>query len=170
MLRLLFAAAAALFLLSPADARVVERQEYGNWVYEYNVSRNITSCVASRYYSNAQFSVRLYDERMDVVFFRDDFRWAWDSRLGTARIDVGGRSYRLNAGTARRADATRPTSQALYLDVRSGDYRAFFQAVQRARNLTITVPNGKAYPVDLTGSSRALSAALRCWERRNTGR
>lgn len=153
----------------PAGARVLESNKYGNWTYEYFSGSRVTACVASRYYSNAQFSVRLYGDRMDVVFYRDDFRFRWDARLGTAVVRVRGRNYRLSAETPARGGSAAPRASVLYLSVPSGRYRAFFNDLKRARALDIALWNNKSYPVDLTGSSRALDAALRCWDRRRTG-
>ncbi|MEM8742315.1 MAG: hypothetical protein AAGE13_12590 [Pseudomonadota bacterium] len=172
MIRLCLAVLAAAVLsihAMPAGARVVESRQFGNWLYEYNVSRTVTSCVASRYYSNAQFSVRLYGNRMDVVFYRSDFRFRWDARQGTSVIRVRGNTYRLASSTPRRGNATAPRASVLYLTVPGGRYRAFYDDLKRARNLQITLWNNAKYTVDLTGSSRALSAALSCWERNRTG-
>lgn len=171
MSRIFLAVLAALVLghlaPSPAAARVVERREYGNWVYEYNVSNQVASCVASRYYSNAQFSVRLYGDMMDVLFWRNDFRWPWDRAMGDAVVTVSGNRYRLEASTPRRGDGAR--SALLILNLRPRDYGAFFRDLQRARKLRIDLWNGKAYPVDLTGSRRAMDTAWDCWRRRDTG-
>lgn len=169
MTRIALAAIAALTLAVSADARVVEKRQYGNWLYEYNLSDNVTSCVASRYYSNAQFSVRFYGDRMDVVFWRDDFAWPWDDTLGTAAIRVSGRTYRMRAGTAPRDGSGQRATGTMYLSVPQDKYDDFFFAVKRARRLDIELWNGTSYPVDLTGSSRSLDAALDCWSRRRTG-
>ncbi|MEM9047883.1 MAG: hypothetical protein AAGC92_04110 [Pseudomonadota bacterium] len=170
MIRFVMAAAAACLLAvsaAPSNARVVESRQFGNWLYEYNVSRSITSCVASRYYANAQFSVRFYGDRMDVVFFRQDFRFRWNARLGTSIIRVRGNTYRLASGTAARGST--PLASALYMSVPGDRYRGFFTDLKRARTLQVTLWNNDSYAVDLTGSSRALDAALRCWERNRTG-
>lgn len=169
MTKLIAALLAAVLVAGSAAARVIERREYGNWTYEYFVSNNVTSCIASRYYSNAQFSVRFYGNTMDVIFWRNDFAWPWERNLGTAVIRVSGRTYRLRAGTGSRDGSRDRSTGTLYLAVREGDYRDFFYAVKRARNLQIDLWNDMSYPVDLTGSSRALDAALNCWERRRTG-
>lgn len=169
-MRMILIAALAVFTFAGwGAAATIEKRKYGNWEYSYTSSGKFRSCNASRVYSNAIFRVRLQGERMEVLFLRDDFRFRWDERLGRAKIRIRGKSYTLSANSPRRGRSEARRSKAVFLNPRSGDVRKLFNDMRRANNLKVVLWNGKSYPVDLKGSSRALKAALTCWERRRTG-
>ncbi|RMF41686.1 MAG: hypothetical protein D6754_00430 [Alphaproteobacteria bacterium] len=169
MIRIALAALALMLVATTGSARTLESRKYGTWLYEYVAFSGWRACQASRNYSNATFRIRFVNNRMDVIFRRNDFRYRWNARVGTSRIRVGGRTYRLATVTPRRSGSRYARSRTLIMTVRDRDYRSFFNAVKRARNLRVTVPGGRTFPVDLRGSARALNRALRCWQTRRTG-
>jgi hypothetical protein len=163
------AALAALLLCSPAAARIVEQRQYGSWDYEREETGSGGWCAASRYYSNAWFSLRFRGGRTELLFWRDDFSFPWNRTLGTATLRISGRTYRAAAVSAPREAAAHDRTATIHLDLPAGRLADFLRDLRQAGGLRIELWTGKAYPVDLNGSARSLDAALACRSRHSSG-
>ena len=144
-----------------------------SWREEYLAARKageISICAAYVTYTNASFMTRIFGEKLDFMFRRDDFTLPYDKALGVVSFSFRDIDFVLAAITFPRAEKdVLNTTSLLNLIPKKEDYAQLFDALRQNSRFTIEFPNGDSYPVTLQGSSRALNAASRCWENEQTG-
>lgn len=144
-----------------------------SWTSRYLKADNageLSVCIASVIYSDANFSVRLHGDNLDFIFGRDDFTLPYDKALGEVVLNIDGQEYLLFAITLKRdANSRFETSQTMFLYPSKNDVAPLFNALRYGDAARIVFPTGKFYNLGLRGSNKALAAASNCWSRNSTG-
>lgn len=131
---------------------------------------DLSVCTAGVDYQNAWFTIRLYDERIDFLLYRNDFTLPYESELGALLFEVDGNPFRLVARTfPRRPDDAINTAQLMQILPNNDDVVDLLRLLQAGTSFQIIFPNGDYYNTSLRGSRAAIDAALICWERNHTG-
>lgn len=148
-------------------------QQGPRWTSNYlkaEKADELSVCIAIVAYTNASFMARLYGERIDFLYRRNDFTLPFDQVLGFVTFVIDGQVYRVSASTfAKSASDLNRTAQVMQLIPREDENAALFSALRYGTSFEVIFPNGDAYPVTLSGSSDALAAASNCWDRNFTG-
>lgn len=148
-------------------------QQEPRWTSSYleaEKAGQLSVCIAIIAYGNASFMVRLYEERMDFLYRRDDFTLPYDKFLGLVAFVVDGQNYQLAASTfSKSVNDFADSAQLMQLIPNEDETAALFAALRYGTLFDIVFPNNDRYSVSLRGSSNALAAASNCWDRNSTG-
>ena len=166
---MLFRPAAAIFmaLAAPCPASAWDFN-----IVEGDSAGEVTACISTQRYKNAWFTVRVYAERMDFLYHRNDFTLPYDTQLGVVAMVFpdSESTYMLLANTLpRTSDDSMPTASTIYFDAKKSDYSGIFSSLKNEAEMGLVFPNGDIYSFDLDGSARALNVVSECWKRIPTG-
>lgn len=156
-----------------ASPTLLSAQQRPSWTSDYlkaEKADQLSVCIAIVAYSNASFMVRLYQERLDFLYRRNDFTLPYGEVLGIASFVIDGQIYQTIASTfSRGANDTASTAQVMQLIPNEDEVANLFSALRYGSSFHVVFPNGDSYGVSLAGSSNALAAASNCWDRNPTG-
>lgn len=153
-----FAAAAAAIAPDAASGGTVESSKFGIWTYEHFVG-DIEWCgVATTWPDDTMvLTIRLRRSGLDFFFFNDEWNLTSGRRMGDTVFVFGSRRFHADTETLDSDQAIFGTFQDRISN--------FVTQFKRARNMRIHFPTDQSIDVSLKGSSRAMDAALQCWER-----
>lgn len=150
---------AAAFAPSTAEAKVVEKRQFGLWEYQHFIGDRLEWCgVKTNWPDNKMvLTVRMQRNRLDYFFYNRDWNLRKRRKMGDTVFVFGGREYYARTETL-------DSNRALFgtFDTRISDFVRRFKAARRMR---IEFPTNQSIGVNLKGSSRAINAAIRCWDR-----
>ena len=141
------------------DARVVQKRQFGLWEFQHFVGDRLEWCGVKTNWpdDNMVLTIRLLSNRLDYFFYNRDWNLRRQRKMGDT-IFVFGRSE-FYARTE-----TLDSNRALFgtFDTRLSNFVRRFKG---ARKMRIEFPTDQSIGVNLRGSSRAMDAAVRCWNR-----
>lgn len=140
------------------------------WKFEYIDGAELKSCAATKNYNNAFFTVRLYEESIDIVLHHNDFSLPLQQTLGVIKLEFDDKiifGISTSADTVTRHGSS--TTSVIYVSFHEDEYALLFDALRNSKSLKIIYPSNDIYSVDLSGSARALNQASSCWSKAKTG-
>lgn len=154
-----FAAMFAAFAPKSAEARVVETRTFGLWEYQHFIG-DIEWCGVKTNWPNDSMvlTIRLRRDALDFFFYNQDWNLTTHRRMGDTIFVFGRSEFYADTETLDSNRAVFGTFRT-----RIGDFVARFKG---ARNMKLEFPTNQSLNVNLRGSSRAMDAAVSCWNRR----
>lgn len=157
-----FVMAGVFAALAPtsAESRVVENRKYGLWEYQHFVGNRLEWCGVKTNWPNNKMvlTIRLLENRLDYFFYNRDWNLRKRRKMGATVFRFG------NRGSFSARTETLDSNNALFgtFDARISRFVKSFKA---ARRMKISFPTNQSIGVNLKGSSAAINAAIRCWNR-----
>ncbi len=145
---------------SSADAKVREKRTYGLWEFQY-FRGDIEWCGVKTNWpnNNMVLTIRLRENTMDYFFYNKDWSLSRNRRMGDTTFIFGRREFFAETETL-------DSNKALFGTFRGTRITNFVRRFKAAKRMKIEFPTDQSIGVNLKGSSRAINAAIRCWERR----
>ena len=152
------AAIAAAFSPSTADARVVDSRKFGVWEFQH-FRGDIEWCGVKTNWPNDEMvlTIRLRRKALDYFFYNRDWDLKARRQMGDTIFVFGNREFYADTETL-------DSNRALFGTFRDG-ISSFVNRFKRARKMRLEFPTDQSIGVNLKGSSRAIDAAIRCWDR-----
>ena len=152
------AAVLAVFAPRTAEARVVESRTFGLWEYQHFVG-DIEWCGVKTNWPNDKMvlTIRLRYDALDYFFFNQDWNLQTNRQMGDTIFVFGNREFYADTETLNSNRALFGTFRTRVSD--------FVRRFKGARRMKLEFPTNQSIGVNLKGSSRAIEAAIRCWNR-----
>jgi len=156
---LILAVAVTAIVPATASARVVESKKYGVWTYQHFIG-DIEWCGVKTNWpdSNMVLTIRLRRKRLDFFFFNEKWNLKRRQKTRDTVFEVGRHTFYAETETL-------DSNKAIFGTFRD-QISTFVKRFKRARKMRIRFPTKQNIGVNLKGSSRAMDAAIRCWDRR----
>ncbi|MHA1537818.1 MAG: hypothetical protein ACTSUD_09695, partial [Alphaproteobacteria bacterium] len=141
-----------------ASGGTVESSKFGVWTYTHFIG-DIEWCGVSTDWPNDTMvlTIRLRRNTLDFYFFNADWSLMRGQSMGDTVFVFDNHRFYASSDTLDSDKAVFGTFQA-----RISKFVAQFK---RARNMRLELPTDQSIDVNLKGSSKAMDAALQCWER-----
>ncbi len=156
---LILAVAVTAIVPATASARVVESKKYGVWTFQHFIG-DIEWCGVKTNWpdSDMVLTIRLRRKRLDFIFFNSKWNLKRRKKFRDTVFEFGRYSFYAETETLK-------SNKAIFGTFRD-QISKFVNRFKRARNMRIRLPTKQSIGVNLKGSSRAMNAAIRCWDRR----